>query len=135
MRRKTKKALKLTADHAAVALQLLLEEGKIAAGDITRALERREKTIREIRARLADLEHLSRPAVRRLASAGRRVARAARPRARKAVTRAQRLARQAQGRYMSAIRTLSKEARAKIREIREKSGIEAAINAALKTSK
>ena len=36
---------------------------------------------------------------------------------------------------MSAIRTLSQEARAKIREIREKSGVEAAIQAARKTSK
>ena len=135
MRRKTRNALKVTADHAAVALRLLIEEGKIAAGDVTRALQRREKTIRELRRRLAALEGASMPAARRLASAGRRAVRRALPRARKAITHAQRVARQAQGHYMAAIRRLSAEARAKVREIRAQSGVEAAIQAARKMSK
>ena len=50
------------------------------------------------------------------------------PRARKAISRAQRIARQAQGRYMAAVRRLSKGARAKIREIRSRSGVDCAMS-------
>ena len=130
MRRKTRKALKLSAEHATAALQMLIEEGKIAVADVARALKRREALIREVRARLAALESASAPTARRLAAAGRRAARRAAPKARKAITRAQRLARQAQGRYLAAIRTLSKEARAKIQQVRKESGVDAAIKAA-----
>jgi hypothetical protein len=115
-----------------MALQMLLEEGKIAASDVARALRNREKMIKELRERLAALETAARPVARRLASAGRKAARRAAPRARKAITRAQRIARQAQGRYMAAVRSLSADARGKIREIRKQSGVDAAIKAALK---
>ena len=136
MRRKTRKALNLSAHHAGVALHMLVEEGKIAAGDIAKALKNRERMIKELRKRLAALETSARPMARRLASAGRRAARRtarrAAPRARKAITRAQRIARQAQGRYMAAVRSLSADARVKIREIRKESGVDAAIKAARK---
>ena len=59
----------------------------------------------------------------------------AKPRARKAISRAQKTARRAQGRYMAAVRRLSEDARAKIREIRKQSGVDAAIKAALKMAK
>lgn len=134
MRRKTKKVLRLSAQHAGLALQMLIEEGRIAAGDVARALKNREKLIKELRARLAEIESVSRPVARRLASAGRKAVRRVGPRARKAITRAQRVARQAQGRYMAAVRSLSEDARVKIREIRKESGVDAAIKAALKIS-
>ena len=63
-----------------------------------------------------------------------RAARDAAPKARKAITRAKRIARQAQGRYLAAIRTLSKDAKAKIQQIRKESGVDAAIKAALKAT-
>ncbi len=134
MRRKTRKVLRLSAQHAGLALQMLIEEGRIAAGDVARALKNREKLIKELRARLAEIESASRPVARRLASAGRKAVRRVGPRARKAITRAQRVARQAQGRYMAAVRSLSEDARVKIREIRKESGVDAAIKAALKMS-
>jgi len=130
MRRKTKKALRLSAEHAAAALQLLIEDGKVAVSDVTRALQRREQLIRDLRARLSTLEEAARPAARRLAKASRQAVRRARPQARRAVTRAQKLARQAQGRYLAAIRGLTKEARAKVQAIRKSSGVAAAIKAA-----
>ena len=134
MRRKTRKALKLSAHHASVALHMLIEEGKIAAADVSRALKNREKLIREMRERLAALESASAPVVRRVAKATRKATRQAvrraAPQARKTITRAQRLARQAQGRYLAAIRTLSKEAKEKIQQIRKDSGVDAAIKAA-----
>jgi hypothetical protein len=132
VRQKTRKALRLSAQHAGLALQMLIEEGRIAAGDVARALKNREKLIKELRARLAEIENVSQPVARRLASAGRKAVRRVAPRARKAITRAQRVARQAQGRYMAAVRSLSADARVKIREIRKQSGVDAAIKAALK---
>jgi hypothetical protein len=130
MRRKTKKALRLSAEHAAAALQLLIQDGKVAVSDVTRALQRREQLIRDLRARLSALEEAARPAAKRLAKASRQAVRRARPQARRAVSRAQKLARQAQGRYLAAIRGLSKEARAKVQAIRKSSGVVAAIKAA-----
>ena len=132
MRRKTKKALKLSAEHAAVALHLLIEDGRIAAADVTKALKNREKMIRDLRARLESLEKAAAPVVRRIAKAGRKAARRSAPYARKAISSAQVTARQAQGRYMSAVRTLSKQARVQIKAIRKQSGVVAAIKAAKK---
>ena len=132
MRRKTKKALKLSAEHAAVALHLLIEDGRIAAADVTKALKNREKLIRDLRARLDALEKAAAPVARRVARAGRKAARRAAPHARRALSSAQATARRAQGRYMSAVRALSKEARGKIKVIRKQSGVAAAIKAAKK---
>ena len=128
MRPKTKKALRLSAHHASLALQMLIDDGKIAAKDVSAALKRREKTIRELRARLTALgEDVA-------ATVARTAAREA-PRARRAITTAQRRARQAQGRYLAAIRKLSRQARAKVRTIRAQSGVDAAIRAAAKMAK
>lgn len=128
VRRKTKKALDLSAHHASLALQMLVEDGKIAARDVTNALKRREKTIRDLRARLSALGDDVAAAVAKTA------AREA-PKARRAISRAQRTARQAQGRYLGAIRRLSKQARARVKAIRAESGIDAAIRAAAKLAK
>jgi len=128
VRRKTKNALKLSARHASLALQMLLEDGKIAAKDVTAALKRREKTIRELRARLSALGEDVAASVAKTASREG-------PKARRAISRAQRTARQAQGRYLGAIRRLSKQARARVKAIRAESGIDAAIRAAVKMSK
>lgn len=128
MRRKTKVALKLSAHQSAMALQMLIQDGKIAARDVAAALQRREKTVRELRARLSALgEEVA-------ASVAKTAAREA-PRARRAITRAQRSARQAQGRYLGAIRRLSKQARARVKAIRAESGVDAAIRAAAKLAK
>lgn len=135
MRRKTKKALKLSAQHASIALGLLIADGKIAAKDVAAALKRREKLIKELRAKLSALEAAAAPIARRIAADGRKAARRAAPKARKAISRAQRAARQAQGRYLGAIRQLSKQARAKVKAIRKESGVDSAIRAALKMAK
>jgi hypothetical protein len=124
MRRKTRKALDLTAHHAALALQMLIEDGKIAARDVAAALKRREQMVRELRAKLASLGE----------DAGKlgRAALGDTKIRRQRLTRAQRVARQAQGRYMAAIRRLSKTARAKVKAVRVESGVDAAIRAARK---
>jgi hypothetical protein len=127
MRRKTRKALDLTAHHAALALQMLIEDGKIAARDVAAALKRREQMVRELRAKLASLG----------VDAGKlgRAALGDTKTRRQRLTQAQRVARQAQGRYMAAIRRLSKTARAKVKAVREESGVDAAIRAARKMAR
>jgi hypothetical protein len=124
LRKKTMKAVQLSGHHAAQALQMLIEDGKIAGRDVLAALKRREKTVADLRARLTALgEDVSNAVVKASKS----------PRAkeaRKQISRAQRTARQAQGRYMAAVRRLSKEARKKVKAIREKSGVDAAIREA-----
>jgi hypothetical protein len=107
---------------------MLVDDGKIAAKDVTAALKKREKTIRELRARLSALgEDVAASVAKTAAREG--------PRARRAITRAQRAARQAQGRYLAAIRKLSRQGRARVRAIRAQSGVDAAIRAASKMAK
>lgn len=125
MRKKTVRAIRLSGQHAAYALQMLIEDGKIAGRDVMQALKRREKTVRELRARLSALGEDVSEAVARAANGSPRV-----KKARKQISKAQRSARQAQGRYMAAVRQLSKDARKKVKAIRSKSGVDAAIREA-----
>jgi len=124
VRRKTVRAIQLSGHHAAQALQMLIEDGKIAGRDVINALKKREKTVDELRARLMALGEDVSDAVVKAAKSPRA------KRARKTISRAQRIARQAQGRYMAAVRQLSKEARKKVKAIRLKSGVDAAIREA-----
>jgi len=135
---KRRRAFSLPPDRAARALSVLIDEGKLKLRDVTKALQRREKMIRELRAKLASLGEEVSGAASRLTRRSRRKAGA---RIRKIATKtrriskAQRAARQAQGRYLGAIRRLSAEARAKVRDIRAKSGVRAAIAAAKRMAK
>jgi hypothetical protein len=141
-----RKALGLSADQALQALHVLMHDGKILARDVTKAIQRREKLVRQLRAKLAELgdegykvaRRVGRQAAPRIAAANRQMGRAlgvARREGRRVISRAQRAAYQAQGRYMAAVRTLPKSARVKIREIRESSGVVAAIKAAKKMAR
>ena len=125
MRKKTVRAIQVSGHHAAQALQMLIEDGKIAGRDVINALKKREKTVEELRARLVALGEDVSKAVVRAANGSARV-----KKARKQISKAQRTARQAQGRYMAAVRQLSKQARSKVKAIRQKSGVDAAIREA-----
>ena len=129
MKRKTQKALKLTAEHAGHVLHLLIAEGKIAAKDVTSALNRREAMIHDLRQRLAALE---RGAVSTIEKAGRRVARKVERKVKRRMSPARRAALKLHGKYIGTVRTLSKEAKATVKAIRETSGVQAAIAAAKK---
>jgi hypothetical protein len=138
-RRRRKAGLNLSADDARRALAFMVSEGKVAARDVVNALERRQKIIREITDRLAALgesatglvSRVARDVRPRLARTGRRAAKAGRKGAKRAISAATRAKYQAQGRYMAAVRQLPKTTRAKIKKIREKSGVDAAVKAAL----
>jgi adenine/guanine phosphoribosyltransferase-like PRPP-binding protein len=141
-----KKVLGISADQALQAVHVLVHEGKILARDVTRAVERREKLVRQLRARLVELGdegtrlvgQIRRRGGPRAASAARSMGKAmtqAKRRGNRVLSKAQRVAYQAQGRYMAAVRTLPKTVRVKIREIRKSSGVNAAIKAAKKMAK
>jgi hypothetical protein len=128
VRRKTKKALKLSAEHAAAALHLLIEDGRIAAADVTKALKNREKLIRDLRNRLESLEKAAAPVARRVAGPAARRRRAA-LKARKALSAARR-----NGGACQSLRSAldSRQARVRVKAIRKQSGVAAAIKAAKK---
>src|SRR5689334_14326629 len=56
MRKQTQKALDLTADYVARALHFLIADGKLAIRDVTTALSRRKKLMKQIRDRFSALE-------------------------------------------------------------------------------
>jgi hypothetical protein len=137
MTRRRRLSLALSSEQAQQTLAILIQEGKLAASEVKKALQRRDRLIRALRDRLAALGEDAGRVKRRLlkgdVSSGGRKARAGRPRAKQRKPRlsaATRKMYQAQGRYMAALRSLSKESRAKIKAIREKSGVNAAIAAA-----
>jgi hypothetical protein len=132
-RRRT--SLTLSAEAAHQALAFLIHEGKLATNEVSKALQRREKLVREIREKLAALGGEGLAATRRVVKTAEKSSRPARERARRAVSQAARKIYQAQGRYMAALRPLSKAARKQIKSIRKKSGIDAAIKEAKKLYK
>jgi hypothetical protein len=135
MARGRRSTLSFSGNEARQALAVLIQEGKLAAGEVRNALLRRERLIRALRSSLAALEH-------GVGTLRRRISGPAKPTvARKAARRKPRISAatrkmyQAQGRYMAAVRQLPKEARAKVKAIREKSGVAAATKAAKKMAR
>jgi hypothetical protein len=128
LKRRTRKALKLTAERAAHALHVLISEGKLATTDVAHALRRRAVMIADLRERLAALEG---GVVSGIAQARKAVTR--KPERKKPrLSAATRAKYRWQGKYLSAMRPLSKQNRAKVRAIRAKSGVKAAIQKAKK---
>ena len=125
--RRTRTLFHFTSDQAALALNVLIADGKIAARDVANALERREQLIRNLRQRLVALEHGPVSAVERT---GTRAARKVTRKPKRKMSIARRDALRVHGRYLGHIRTLPKKAKARIRGIREAKGVHAAIEAA-----
>ena len=142
MAKRRRSALALTAQQAQAALAVLIQEGKLRAGEVQKALKRRDHLIRALRAKLGALEAGVVRAGRRVLKDGffpmDRTARPAKPkvaRRKPRISAATRKLYQQQGRYMAALRNLTKEQRVKVKAIREKSGVRAAIAAAKRMAK
>jgi len=140
MARRRRSTLALSGEHARQALAILVQEGKLKASEVKKALQRRDRLIRALRDSLAALEtgvgsvgkRLKGSLLRaRKARTGKRRAARRKPR----ISAATRKLYQQQGRYMAALRRLSKEQRANVKVIRGKSGVRAAISAAKKMAK
>jgi len=142
MARRRRSFLALSGDEAQAALGFLIQEGKLAAGEVRKALQRRDRLVRALRASLAALEAgvvgVGRRVLkdRSLPMGGTREAAKRRAVRRKPrISVATRKMYQQQGRYMAAVRQLPKAARAKVKAIREKSGVRSAIAAAKRMAK
>jgi hypothetical protein len=141
MARRRRSALALSAEHARQALAILVQEGKLKAADVRKALQRRDRLVRALRASLAALESGADKVARQFRgspfSLGRKAKAAKRPTKRRKprISAATRKLYQQQGRYMAAVRPLSKEQRAKVKAIRDKSGVRPAIAAAKRMAK
>jgi hypothetical protein len=125
--------MKFSPSQAHYALNVLLSQGKLRVANIRKALKNREKEIRSLRERLAALEQFS-PGVS-AGRAGRRPGRPARAARKKRVRRIKmsprvRALRQLQGKYMGYVRRLKPAEKARVRSVREKQGMGAAIRLA-----
>jgi hypothetical protein len=126
--------MKLSPNQSHYALGVLMSQGKIRAAQVEKALKGREEEIRSLRERLAALEQIS-PAGR--ARARRRRGRPGRAvlKFRKSIRQIRmsprvRALRQLQGKYMGYVRRLKPADKARVRSVREKQNIEAAIRLA-----
>lgn len=116
---------RLSPKEAHAALRWLHALGKVRSSDIANALKEREQLVDELKKRL---EQLGGEGLRFLRGA---TSFEKRPR-RRSASKAARAAWRAQGRYMGFVRQLSKADRMKVKAIREKSGVRAAIASAKK---
>jgi hypothetical protein len=116
---------KMTPEQSHYVLQALVARRRIRPTEIEQTLRHRDLEIRELRERLASLVALGHPRSR---------ARAARrkpaPRRRRNLSPQVRALRRLQGRYMGFVRRLNAAGKARVKSVREKQGIEAAIRLA-----
>jgi hypothetical protein len=134
MARRRRSFLALSGEQAQQALTVLIQEGKLAASEVRRALQRRDRLIRALRASLAALEtgvgrvgrllkDRSRALARKATTAERKLAR----RKAKRVSPNRRRAMQQQGQYLGAVRQLRPVDRAKVKKVRAEKGFATAI--------
>ena len=125
--------MKLTPSQSHYVLGVLMSSGRVREGHVRTALKGRDEEIRTLRERLAALEQLSAAGGRAPRGRRRRAARAAKParRARRApLSPKVRALRRLQGKYMGYVRRLKAGEKAKVRAVREKQGMDAAIKLA-----
>jgi hypothetical protein len=141
MAKRGRQSLAQSGEHARQALAVLIQEGKLAASEVKKALQRRDRLVRALRASLAALESGAVKVGRQFKDSpfaiGRRAKAAKSPTKRRKprLSPATRRMYQQQGRYMAAVRQLPNGDRAKVKAIREKSGVRSAIAAAKRMGK
>jgi hypothetical protein len=127
---------RLTPDQAQYVLSTLLAQRKLRQSQIDQALRNRDSEIRSLRERLASLEGMSDGAGASSGRRGRRGRRSAasgassRPVRRRKMSPKVRALRRLQGKYMGFVRGLKPAEKARVRSVREKQGMAAAIQLA-----
>ena len=123
--------MKLDPRQSHYVLQTLLAQRKVGARHVQAILKDWKKEIAALRERLATLEELG---VRGVERAGRRVAAGAvraEARVKRRLSPKVRALRRQQGQYMGLVRRLKVAEKARVRAVREKKGLPAAIRLAL----
>lgn len=124
--------MRLTPSEAHYVLTRLLEEGRIRARHVADVLKARSREIEALRERLASLESMGEARPRRGRPPGRSSGNGA-PRRRNLSPKVRAL-RKLQGRYMGLVRRLKPAEKAKVKDVREKQGLPAAIRLAASLS-
>jgi hypothetical protein len=139
MAKRRRSSLALSGEHARQALAILVQEGKLKVSEVKKALQRRDRLIRALRASLSAFETGAGTLGRRMLRGvpfplGRKTSAPKRKVARRKpkISAATRAKYRLQGKYLSVLRPLSKEKRAKVKAIRAKAGVSKAIAAATK---
>jgi len=124
----------MTPSESHYVLQSLLSQGRIRKNQVQAVLKGRTKEIAALRERLAALEEMPGGRSRR---GGRRAATAPRVvrRRRVAISPKVRALRRLQGKYMGYVRRLKPTEKARVRAVREKEGMQAAIRLAASLAK
>jgi hypothetical protein len=125
--------MRMTPDESHYVLQSLMSQGRVRLNQVKAVLNGRSKVIAELRERLASLEGIGGGARRR----GRKAATSTRTtkKRRVAISPKVRALRRLQGKYMGYVRRLKPAEKARVREVREKQGMQAAIRLAASLSK
>lgn len=121
---------KLTPHESHYVLSTLMSRGAVRLSQVEKALRGRQQQIRNLREQLASLESLFRAGRGRkpAANVGRGSAKAKRrPRARRPMSPKVRALRKLQGKYMGFVRSLKPAEKSRVRAVREKQGMAAAI--------
>jgi hypothetical protein len=123
------RTMKMTPDESYYVLQTLISQRRIRESQVRAVLNGRAKEIAELRQRLATLEGMKGRAARR---DGRRAGANRRPARRRpvAISPKVRALRRLQGKYMGYVRRLKPAEKARVRAVREKQGMPAAIQLA-----
>jgi hypothetical protein len=126
--------MRLTPDESHYVLQSLMSQGRVRLNQVKAVLNGRSKVIAELRERLASLEGIGGGRSRR---GGRKAAASTRStkKRRVAISPKVRALRRLQGKYMGYVRRLKPAEKARVREVREKQGMQAAIRLASSLSK
>lgn len=114
--------MKLDPKNALYVLHALVAKGRVRASQVRAILTDRKREIARLRARLQELEQTARAEARSAARTVRRRTRKLSPKVR--------ALRRLQGRYMGYVRRLKPAAKARVRAVREKKGLDAAIRLA-----
>ena len=124
--------MRMTPAESHYVLQSLMSQGRVRQNQVKAVLNGRSKEIADLRERLASLEGMGGGS-----GSGRRAAGARRAtgKRRVAISPKVRALRRLQGKYMGYVRRLKPAEKARVRAVREKQGMQAAIRLAASLSK
>lgn len=122
--------MRMTPAESHYVLQRLMAQGKVRKNQVRAVLSGRVQQLAELRRQIADLEGLAGAGSRTSARGGARRARATTRKRRVTISPKVRALRQLQGKYMGYVRRLKPAEKARVRAVREKQGMQAAIRLA-----
>ena len=126
--------MKMTPAQSHYVLQSLMSQGRVRQNQVQAVLNGRSKEIADLRERLASLEGMGGGGTRRRGRQAKALARSTQRR-RVAISPKVRALRRLQGKYMGYVRRLKPAEKARVRAVREKEGMQAAIRLAASLAK